>query len=337
MKLISLVRILLAVTLLALACGGLWADEAKKLLRWKFAPGDRFAMRIVQDTKSETVVNQKKIAVGMQMAIELDWRVQAVADDGAATMAQAFTRLSLRSKLPDGREVGFDTKPSDAAPSESPKSNSKKPSPEIVEAEARAAALRPLLRARCEVVMDPRGEIIAVRLPAETDSLLRGTESLDQLKQLLTKDGLARTLRQSLGSLPEAAVGVNDSWLKTTEIDSPQGKIRMTNRFAFAGLSRADEVPHRDPSDPPTDKITMSAEIAVAGREAGAFEPPQQPIQLAGEYFFDAAGGRLVASTLTQSQSASTTLLDTQIQVQTTSSVQTHVRRFATGDADSSR
>jgi hypothetical protein len=305
---------LAAMWLLSVAMGAssLAAEDQPLLLRWKFQPGDRFHARLTQETESKTVANDKTFVMRLLLALEMDWQVRDVDSDGTAQVTFAFTRFQLRSTTPDGKTTTYD---SHEAADES-----------NAEIKSLHAALQPLLRSRVNVTMSARGEIMGVQVPADTDSLLRGDETLARLRSLFTPDSLRTTLRPALGVLPEPAVAIGQTWETQSQTTTPLGTIRLASEYRYAGATPAAEWP-ADFAAPPPAKITMTAKATLDKPADAPLPPDTKPSLLSGIYLFDAAAGHLVQSQITQSLISDASLLDASIKIQVTSIVRARIQR----------
>jgi hypothetical protein len=246
---------------------------------WRLHPGDQLRMRMTQRIRTEMRIGEKQSEVSMLTAMELQWSVvrtvpQTPGPGDAIQIEQSFKRLILQVTQADGKTSNYDSESPDPAP---------KPLEEI------AATVRPLLKSRIEIILSPQGEIRAVQMPAETDSLLRGVTAYSRWKNLLTREGIDRMLRQTLGRLPENPVRPGDIWEDIREIETPSGKVSQTNRYEYRGTAveggRTLQVVHRTTT-------------ARSGEQTGAFDepPPGREQRDTGILHFDNAAGRLVRS-----------------------------------------
>lgn len=275
-------------------------------LQWFFSTGDQFVVQITQRTTTEAVVDEKPVAAHLLMAMQLDWRVDEVDADGTAIVSQQFTRFIIHWNSPDGTNGSFD---------------SEKKAGDGDETVDIAADLRPLLGSRFRVVITAQGQIVGLRIPAETDSLLRGTEAVTRWKDLLTKDGLDTTLRRCLGVMRTDPVEVGDTWTDERTTDSPIGKVHQQTVFRFAGM-----FPYRER---PTAKIAMEATIRVDQPDQGVFEKQRtERPKITGTYLFDAQAGHLVRAEVKQRLITDASLLDKPVQVRSASSLVTRIRKL---------
>ena len=278
-------------------------DASPVQLRWKLREGDQLRLKVIQTTKTETKVNDKPTAMSIDTGMEMLWRVDRVEEDGTMRMTQSFTRFMMKTATPDGQTVIHDSL------------SKEQPSPETQDF---ARDIGPLLRARVAVVMSDRGEIADVALPPETEGLLADLPDASKWKSLLTKEGMSRTLRQSLGLLPEAPVAAGDAWSDNHDLDSPLGKIRLANSYTYESTISRDGKSF--------EKLAVVTRVEPQN-ETKPLDGPAVPIprEYGGVFYFDNAAGRLVHSRITQTTVSEVPYRDTTIQVKASSSILVNV------------
>lgn len=270
---------ILAVGYLLPASSSFSAEMAAKTIAWRLRQGDQFRIRMTQRIRTEMLIGEKQSEVSMLSAMELHWRVVrtvplAPGPGDAMHLEQTVKRLILQVTEADGQTSNYDSASPDAVP---------KPLEEV------AATVRPLLNSRISIVLSPRGEIQSVQVPAETDSLLRGVPAYSRWKDLLTRDGIDRMLRQALGRMPAQPVSAGDVWEDTHEIDTPSGKITQANRYEYRGTV----VENGRNLD-----VVQRTTTVRSGEQRGEFDepPPRREQHDTGILHFDAAAGRLARS-----------------------------------------
>ncbi|MBC8872358.1 MAG: hypothetical protein H8E44_23245 [Planctomycetes bacterium] len=275
------------------------ANASPALLRWKLGEGDQLRLKVIQTTKTETKVNDKPTAMSIDTGMEMLWRVDGVEEGGTMRMTQSFTRFMMKTATPDGQTVIHDSL------------SKEKPSPETQDF---ARDIGPLLRVRFAVVMSDRGEIADVALTPEAESLLADLPDASKWKSLLTKEGMSRTLRQSLGLLPETPVAVGDAWSNNHELDSPVGKIRLANSYTYESTISRDGKSF--------EKLAVVTRVEPQN-ETKPLEGPAIPIprEYGGVFYFDTVAGRLVHSRITQTTVSKVPYRDMTIQVTASSSI----------------
>jgi hypothetical protein len=255
------------------------AETAAKAIAWRMQPGDQLRIRMTQRIRTEMLIGEKRTEISMLSAMELHWRVVrtvplAPGPGDAMHVEQSVKRLILQVTEADGKTSNYDSASPEAVP---------KPLEEI------AATVRPLLNSRISVVLTPQGEIRSVQVPAETDSLLRGVPAYTRWKNLLTREGIDRMLRQALGRMPEQPVSAGDVWEDTHEIDTPSGKMTLANRYEYRGTV----VENGRNLD-----VVQRTTMVRSAEQRGEFDepPPRREQRDTGILHFDVTAGRLVRS-----------------------------------------
>jgi hypothetical protein len=284
-------------------------ETAKDSLRWNLREGDQLRLKVTQETKTDTSVKGKATAMSIDTGLEMVWNVDSVDQDGTMRTTQAFDRVMMKTTGVDGQAIIYD-------------SSSKEELPADIQRMDRD--IRPLLGSRFAMAMSNRGEILEVTQEDEPNGETPDGPNVAIWKNLLTKDGINRTLRQALGRLPEDPVAEGDKWSSSHEVDSPLGKIRIVNDFTYEGtVSRNDR--HYA-------KITMIARVELQ-RNAGAPDAPAMPMpeQYGGVFYFDNVAGRLVHSEITQKTESEVPYKDTAIKVSTSSTIVLSVTKVSGG------
>jgi hypothetical protein len=260
---------------LAASAGG---AESRQQLRWKLAAGDKLQLQLTQTNRFETVVKDKPLVLTVQMAMELAWTVERADVDGTLRISQSFVRFVVKTSTPDGKTVLYDS----SARGEPP-----------IEMQELAEAVPRLLGTECTLRLTARGEIADVQAAPETESRLRSLPGAARLQQLLTREGIQQTLRQSLGVLPKPAVAAGDTWEDAWELDSPAGRVRVASTYTDRGSATVDERL--------LERIDVATAVSPQG-DAPRVARPAAPLrqEYRGTLYFDAAAGRLVRSELQQ-------------------------------------
>lgn len=279
-----------------------WAvagEAAKAFLRWKLREGDQLRLKVTQETKTETSVKGKATSMSIDTGLEMLWNVDRVDQDGTMRMTQAFDRVMMMTTGVDGQAIIYDSSSKEELPADMQRMD---------------CDIRPLLDSRFAMAMSNRGEILEVTQQDEPDSETPDGPNVAVWRDLLTKDGINRTLHQALGRLPEDPVAKGDKWSSSHEVDSPPGKIRIVNDFTHAGTVTRNDRAYV--------KITMVARVELRQR-ADAPDAPAMPMpeQYVGVFYFDNIAGRLVHSEITQKTVSDVPFKDTAIKVSTSSNM----------------
>jgi hypothetical protein len=281
------------------------AQAAEARLRWQLAPGTDLQIQLAQTSKTETAIGDRITAVAIDTGLDMQWHVERVDAEGTLHLTQVFTRLWLRSVSPDGKTVAYDSAQApDAA----------------AETRAIGDAVRALLKLKIYLRLSHRGEILDVRRPPETDSLLGDLPALAGWKSLLTRDGMRRTLHQALGTLPEGPVDVGSTWTIVRPMELPLGPIEATDTYTYEG-------PGTD-SQRPLERIRVATQLKLPDAAAPS-QPPErvERQRLEGLYLFDAAAGFLAESRMTQTLVSEVPYGGGKIRVSTTNALLTKIQR----------
>lgn len=252
------------------------AARGEKLLRWKFAEGDRFDVTVVHRQDHESKVNKTR-KVSVETTMQLQWHVTSVDQDGAAVMQQRFTRLALEMTMA-GQAIKYDSA-----------------SKELIQDEAQSIADRmgPLIGAAVSITMNNRGEIQNVTLSDEAKEALEAAAESSRFKGLFTQQGIANLLSQSAPVLPKEPVDEGDRWTEETKTQTPLGSLQQEHEFKYEGT--------KDREGQPLDFITVKSTLQLE-RKAGEGDPKMTLTEQAqtGELYFDAEQGWFVATDVRQ-------------------------------------
>jgi len=273
--------------------------EAATLLRWKLREGQGFQVQVVQNSKTETTVNDRTVKMSLDMRMDMTWTVDSVDQMGVATISQKFTRMRIDMDTPSVGKVVFDTEGENRAG-------------ELTE--GLADALGPLMNAKFSVQMTPRGEIVEVDIPQETAAAIKKATATSKLRQLLSVEGMTQLLQQSLAKLPDKAIEPDHQWTVETTTPSPLGLLKQTHKYTYRGA-----VQRKGAS---LDKIDVVTDLTLEpSKEAAAKKLSVKSHQQSGSLFFDADAGRFVATDIQQTLVSETPFRDLRIlvSVETTS------------------
>ena len=262
--------------------------DAQKLLRWKFTPGDNIQVNFQQDMDMSTDMMGKAVKTTADMGMTLGWNIQSVSPQGVADISQSIERLQMRMENPGSKPIVYDS-----ASAEPPEGLAKN----------LAGSIGPLVGIHFVQQMDPRGEILDVRLSQEAQTELAKAPAAAQIRQVFSKDGLKALLHQAATVLPENPVSPGDSWTSQMDTNSPVGKLHLDMQYTYRGtkvyngrpLEVIDVKVNVDFGDAPN---PLGLKVKVAKQENQ------------GALFFDAAAGCFVSTQLNQTMTLETTVGD---------------------------
>lgn len=263
-----------------------------KLLRWKLQPGEKFHVTFTQQTVQATTVNNKPVKTSIDMTMEMDWVVDDVQPDGQAQLTQSFTRMKIAMNAGGAEPIQFDS--ADEQRPEGPAADIRR-------------AVRRLLGAPFHITLNARGEILDVTLSDEAAQAIEQSTASDNLKQLLTPDGLRQMLRQSSVVLPEKSIAAGATWNEQVESASPLGTLKLRHEYRYAGSEERD--------GRLLEKITVETKFELIKPSAA----PRSKLTIksqsqTGTLYFDAAAGRFVDAETKQQLATETPYRDLLIQ-----------------------
>ena len=249
--------------------------RAQTTLRWKFHDGQRLQLKIRQQATTTTSVNKRPLAISSNMEMTVDWSVERVDREGAATMTQRFSRMAIKFQAPGAEPVQYDSL------------QDKNPTGQV---KRLAERLQPLIGSPFHVTVGNRGQIERVRFGSD----LGPSAESSRLKHFVSKERLGEILRQSNLILPESPVAVGDSWETNSDQPSPLGRTRLTTVYTFGGpqlqgmrkLSRIDL----------TTRLEVQESSQPARRNVARITKHRQ----SGVIYFDVEAGYLVSSQIRQ-------------------------------------
>jgi hypothetical protein len=280
---------------------------ADTLLRWQFAPGQRYQLEFLQTFQTRTTFNQRPLTMVLQLALEMDWQVDGLDDAGLARISQTFTRVRVKTTPQDGKPIEFDSADSSQAGDA---------------ATELAKQLKPLLQAKFTVTMDRRGQVRDVEVSAETLQVLSDSQAGSRFNKLFTREAIQRLLRHSVVVLPEGAVAQGDTWTSTIALSPPFNGSQLKTTYTYGGTKHQ--------------RGRKLERITVDGSFGGDAEPAK-PAELSGlkrhehrgELDFDNQAGYLVRSQLAQLLTSEQAYRDNVIQVRVESELQLTITRAA--------
>lgn len=274
---------------LAAAAVALLASQAagQMPLAWKLKAGEKFDLRVEQQTTSTVTVVTKTTKTSIEMTLDSHWTVESV-EDGTAKIRQTVRRVQMKVQAADAAPLAYDT----ASPGQ--------PSGAVRDL---ANAVAPLVDPESSILltMNERGEIQTVELSPKLadvlDSAKPASQSLDAL------------LKQPLVTLPAKAVSAGDTWKTTRELATPAGKFTQQTEYTLGDPKQA--------GGATAEAITYSATLTpvVAGK-ATIKEQAQT-----GTVLFDSTAGRFLSGEQSQKLVTETPYRDATIKVMVESQI----------------
>ncbi len=207
---------------------------AGQALQWKLAAEDRFQVEFVQMSETRTdVANRtpgavpRKTTTSVETMLTMDWEVSELDADQNAVIDQSISRIRLSVTNPalPSSSLEFDTS-----------------SEERISAASSAMLdqVRPLVGLKFRVTMSPKGKIVAITLPEQTQSTLRKLPGSPQLQSLFTEQGISELFGATAIVLPSEDVDVDSAWEDDSTVSTAFGKFKRTRKYRYTGNEQVD-------------------------------------------------------------------------------------------------
>lgn len=283
---------------IALCLGLLGSSAAADELRWKFKTGDAYLAKIEQKSEVTSTVAGTPTVMTLETGLELGWQVKAVDEQGVATIGQKFQRLTMKLQTPKAGAISYDSA-SEAKPTG--------------DAKLIAAAVQPLLETELTLTLTPRGEIKSVELDEVAQQVVAGLPANNALKTLLSTEGQANVLRQTVVVLPDDDVAPGYEWQRSTNLVTPLGKLSQATNFKLL------EPVAQSPDVSRIESVSQLELAALPNAKPRATTLKDQ--QQRGLILFDKVAGRLKSAEISQELTTTSMLKDTPLQVKLVSNL----------------
>lgn len=200
--------------------------QAELALRWRFEPGQSFKQVLTQDMNTSAMLGAQVVETKIVQTVDIRWNVRAVDDQGVAELDQNFERVRLKMNAIGGLGFEFD-------------SQSEEPATGI--GKLLAPALKSLAQSKYRVKINPRGEILDVKIQEDATQAL---QAIPGIGQMITPDSLVGMVKNSLYPFPAEPVNAGDSWKSRVEHQLPQlGKMVEETNLTYVGQETVDGKP----------------------------------------------------------------------------------------------
>lgn len=272
--------------------------QAQKQFRWKFAEGDGYRVKVVQDVTQTVAIGNQTIEIPAKITMSLTWQVASVEDDGTADISQTVDQVTMNLTIPGvSKDVKYDS--------------SSKDEPTAVLAPI-AEVIQPLIGVEFRQQMDTSGRVLKVTVP---DGAFKGLESDPTLKQFFSGESFKQTIAKASPVFPVEAIEKGHTWKNKATQKSPLGSVTFDSAYTYDGEQKR--------NDKALDKFSVALTMAIEanGNSRGTkVEITKQDTK--GTMWFDQSEGFLTESTLRQSISMKVTSGDTVVD-QTVTNVMT--------------
>lgn len=272
---------------------------AQSPLRWTLKPGALLVVHTQQHTTSTVSFIGKTATTQIDLGMTLHWTVTS-ADDSEIKIKQRVERITFQLAGQSAGELKYDSaepgRPSGAAREVSD-------------------AVKPLIGAEVEIVMNRRGQISATRpVNAAADKLLAGAAA-DEKTGVFSREGTATLLRQPLLVLPEHADSTPETWTHTSELKAAAGLFEQATTYRLAGQAESD--------GETVERIELSGKLTPKSSGASTTKVAVKSHEQSGSILFSREKGRLVSAEQTQKLTTErpyreSTIVVTLVSIQTT-------------------
>ncbi|MGE3820480.1 MAG: DUF6263 family protein [Isosphaeraceae bacterium] len=214
---------ILAVVASTTAASRATADE----LRWKFKKGEALHYEMVQKTVTEIKANGQEIKTTLGQTINSTWKVDSVAEDGTADLAQSLDRVRTKIESAFGA-FEFDSDVEKV--------------PEGPIAAGVVPLLKTLVGATFRYKMSPRGELSDIRVPEGLVQKLKEAGPTAANVGMFSEEGLKNMILESSLNFPAEPLEIGKSWSRQSKIPSPPiGTLVMNKTYRYEGPSQKGE------------------------------------------------------------------------------------------------
>lgn len=260
-----------------ISCGNV--TQAADALVWKFAVGNEYNYQMVQEMDMTMNLGPTgNTATSMKQTMDMKWKVEALDENGTATVTQHIHRMRMEITAPGQDTVLYDSD-SDETP------------------QGFAAMLAPMLSAltseKFTVTMLPSGEVTNVDIPDSFIEAMSRGPGAAMMGGFATKEGFKTMAMQGSMTLPTAEELVaGHEWSTSAEIANPAtGNVSIDTTYRYTGPQEIDG--QQFEVFVPTITTSFGGEGATA-----AIKVIKQ--ETSGEILFNRTAGRLESSKIDQ-------------------------------------
>jgi hypothetical protein len=263
---------LIGVLTFALVLASGTAARAQTTLRYKFKQGEKLTYAMEQKMEMKMEVAGNNVDMNMTQTFDMTWDIKSVDKDGKAKMVQKFDRIRFVMEGGPIGKVEYDSK-SDKELDD--------PVGKMI-----APLFKALAGSDFELTMDGRGQISDLKVPEKLSEELKKLAGggAPGLGDILSEDGLKKTINQGGLTLPEEAVTKGKTWSHRIEFKmGAVGKSTVDTTYTYEGPA----------ADKKAEKITLKPKMTMeATIPGGSMKIKNQETK--GQALFDNAAGRLL-------------------------------------------
>lgn len=258
------------------------AQPGRVFFRWKLTPNQSIGWHLDEKLEQVSKIAGSRIEQQTEISGDFHWNVEAVADDGTATLTQSLDRARVVFRSPT-KTFEYD--------SQSPPQHVDAPL-----AQAMVRVLNALENGPSTVRIDARGEVVNVEGVSRLVGAAVAMSPLAELIEQTVGDGAIESdFRQIYPALPPGPVGVGDGWSHAVQVGlGPLGSVDATITYTYRGIEQ-----HRGVDCRRID-FALEFEGDIDGNQkAFQIQGKLTKQETTGTVYFDVEGGLVVESRLT--------------------------------------
>jgi hypothetical protein len=238
------------------------ADES---LRWKFTPGEKLHYIMDMEMKQTMTIGGMPVNMTTNQTMDMTWSIEAVDDQGQATVLQTIERIRMKMKPAQGDPLEYDS------------DSKEKPAGPFA---AATKLFDAMVKKPSKSKMDPRGQTSAVELPEGLN------EALKQLSGAFGGAGDGMKNLTGAPPFPAEAMSVGHTWKNETTGKNPiLGQQKVTTSYEYTGKEKIDG---RE-----LDKLNITIQMEFGGAENKNVTVNVKEQETKGALYFDNAAGRV--------------------------------------------
>jgi hypothetical protein len=242
-------------------------------LRWKFKPGETLRYTMEQQTVTIVKTMGQEFKTTLTQTVNLHWSIKQISSDGLVDLTQTIDRV--RTKI-DSPITPFEYDSETGKAVEGPAT----------------AHLVPLLKAMVgaefSFKMNERGELSAIKVPEKLLETIRQVQPAGGGGGVFSEEGMKNLITQSSLALPEAALDNGKTWTLQTKVPVPMiGTMVMNKSYTFHGP---------DSKEADLMQIGLNTKVTLEPAADANITVKIKSQEGKGDFTFDAAAGRMVAS-----------------------------------------
>lgn len=249
-------------------------DQPKPVLRWTFEPGQTLRYTFHQVTDMQITSGGQQVDRLNDLKIDLTWKVEAVAEDGTATISQTVDKVHAEVTAGD-QSILYDS------------AENKAEGPGV---SSLSDLYGSALGEPYTLKLSANGDVLEVKVPDRVTEALKGSpfQAIADGGSVFSPDGVKRMLAQAMPRLNGEATAVGTTWDTSLEVPSGPLLMKLSHQYKLTEVEDAAAT------------ITSSIGTSVEARPGAPLKVTLKSQSGEGSYRFGLQPGHLVRTTLKQ-------------------------------------